>query len=356
MKQIPSPIPVLPTPYRAQSRPQGLATSAYLIVIIWGVIAARPFLVPVFISALLAFSMAPGVRFLRRQKLPELVVLIISSIVLILPFPTLGYGLAKQIQSLARDLPAMMDALSLWLQGTLTHLSNTELGKRLGEPGDLLERLSGLMGQGFQFALAGIEAAINMTSHVALILLFTILMLASRQHLRLTAERIFSHSRVLDAVTLMIERFLLARLTIVIIIATLDTTLLWIFHHPYSLLMGSFLGLMTLIPVVGFILGIIPPIIVSLATGHSALFTLLLVSLLFAMSFFEGNILSPKLVGHHLNINALSIFLGVFAGGLAWGIWGMLLSVPFLGVLRIILGTIPKLQSWGEMLAERAEI
>jgi predicted PurR-regulated permease PerM len=48
----------------------------------------------------------------------------------------------------------------------------------------------------------------------------------------------------------------------------------------------------------------------------------------------------------------LATFLGVFAGGLLWGIAGMFLSVLFLGVLRIAFSATPALEPWGELLAE----
>ena len=108
-----------------------------------------------------------------------------------------------------------------------------------------------------------------------------------------------------------------------------------VFGVNYSFTLGLFIGIMTLLPQVGFLVSLVPVLVVTLATGHSLLSTTFLVGTLLLIEALQGNLLSPKLLGNRLNINTLSTFLGVFAGGLLWGVAGMFLGVLILGVLRI---------------------
>lgn len=328
---------------------------AMLSITLWGVAQARPFLVPLFISALLAFLLAPFVRLLRRFKFPEPLALTLSAILLVLPLPGFTYVLIRQGQALVRDFPKIANSL----ESALRDLSNISLLERFNllsslNPTSLVDKLISGAGEGIQLALAGLGALVNAGSQLLLVLLFTLLMLASRAHLRTTAEEILASPesrRLLDDVTSLVERFLLMRLIIVAIVGFVDFGILTIFGLNYSVLIATFLGLLTLIPMIGFILAVLPPILVSISMRHSLLSTVALIIALLIVSVIEGNLLTPKMVGKSLNLNALSTFIGLFAGGLLWGIWGMLLSVPILGVLRIALSASPSLSPWGDLLA-----
>ena len=49
---------------------------------------------------------------------------------------------------------------------------------------------------------------------------------------------------------------------------------------------------------------------------------------------FEGNYLTPKIVGGNVNLNAFVTLLGLLIGGTIWGVAGMILAIPVLAILR----------------------
>lgn len=343
------------------SAPRGLTLVCLLIILCWGIIEARPFLNPLCIASLLALMMAPLVRIMRRHHFPEWSAIALSAILLIFPFLSMAYVLFWQGQSLIKDFPKIMTSLN----HVISQFVNTPFGQKLrlahtiNMPA-LIDRLEGSVIQGAQLVIAGLGAILEAGSQILLIILFGLLMLASREHLRTSFEKILtqsmavSNSQLLDDVVTLIEKFLLARLLIMIIVAGIDIGILEIGGVRYAILWGSFLGILTAVPAIGFIIGVIPPLIVSLASG----FTLLKISGiligLVIVSIIEGNLLTPKMVGKRLNINALAVFVGLFAGGLIWGIWGMFLSIPVLGILRIVFTAAPALRPWGEILADKS--
>jgi putative permease len=349
-------------PILREGVPRGLHVLALLTIVLWGITTAKPFLAPVCISGLLAFMMAPLVRYLTRHRVPDWVAIVLSAIILILPFIFTAVFLAKQAQSLLQDFPSIMS----WLNARITEFADSSLGKRL-ELGEnlstsaLTQKLSERAGEGVQLAINGIKTVLDMGSQVVLILLFAVLMIASRRHLRISGERILAQfetieaAKLLEAVASLIERFLVARMLIVLFIGALAMITLKIFGLRYAFLIGAFVGIMTLVPMVGFFLDMVVTFVMALATGSSLLATVLMLVALVLINVLEGNILTPAFVGKQLNVNALSTFLGFFAGGLLWGVWGMLLSVPILGVLRIALSVAPSLAPWGELLAERED-
>lgn len=56
----------------------------------------------------------------------------------------------------------------------------------------------------------------------------------------------------------------------------------------------------------------------------------------------EGQIVQPLFVGRRLQINPLLIFLGLWLGGLFWGIAGVLLATPFLVALKVVAEHVPR--------------
>lgn len=339
----------------------GLSKAASLVIVVWGLAEGRPFLVPICIAALLAFVMAPVQRTLHhRLRLPEFLSIALSAVVLLSPIALVIWLLVRQGQGLVEDFPALLQAG----QDQFTRFTQSEWGARLGLSGNveiasLLKKISSGAAQGITLLVGGVAALINAGSQTLLILLFSVLMLGSRRHLRRSSDRILSrfssrrNPRFIDDVVGLIGHFLSARLLIIGIIGALSAGALAIFGVKYSVFLGALMGVMTMVPAIGFILALLPVLGVALATGHSLGSILGITASLVVFNLIEGNILTPKLVGGRLNINALASFVGLFAGGLLWGIWGMLLSVPLLGVLRIAFSATPGMEGWGELLADK---
>ncbi|MBI3558336.1 MAG: AI-2E family transporter [Deltaproteobacteria bacterium] len=348
---------------RGSRQIDGLQTAAFLIILFWGISEARPLLIPLSIAGLLAFLLAPFVRLMKSLRIPEWLAITLSTILLLLPFSAVGYLLLDQGQALSHDFPKIIRSLNR----LLNQFAQSSIGHRLNVSSELditmlTNRLAQRAGEGIQILLTGLGALLNAGSQTALVLLFTVLMLASRAHLRRSSEAILSNaenikaSMMLDEITRLIERFLISRALIVVIIGAADLAILMIFGINYAALLAAILGLLTIVPAIGFILAVIPPILVSLTTGHSVLATALLVGCLFIMSIIEGNVLTPRMSGKSLNINALTSFVGLFAGGLIWGLWGMFLAIPILGIVRIAFSASPRTAAWGDLLSDKPAV
>src|SRR5262245_42164661 len=109
--EIPKSSPYSPTSPR-ESFPRGLLVAALLVVILWGLGAARPFWTPVWPSALHASLMNSLVRALARRKVPQWIAVTLSALLRILPLAVVLSFLIVEIQSLIQDFPAIHHALN----------------------------------------------------------------------------------------------------------------------------------------------------------------------------------------------------------------------------------------------------
>jgi predicted PurR-regulated permease PerM len=327
---------------------------AACVVTIWGIFQAKSFLIPILLASLLSFLMAPVVKALKKKKAPEWAALTISSVVLCLPVIALVGLLVNESAILIRNYPALLNSLganwkkletSSWVQ--YFHLSDYL------DVAYLQDRLTEEAGKGFSLFLQSIRALAEAGAHLVIILFFSVTMLASRIQLRKSAEKLFPSTRTLDEIIHLIEKFLVARIGIAVFVAVLDAFLLKMMGSQYCLILGCLLGLSTLVPIIGFILAVIPPIALSIAMGQPFLKTGLLAGLLYLVATIESHWATPKYLGRQLNLNLLATFLGLFGGEMIWGIWGLVLSIPLLGITRIILEASPENSRWAILVAAK---
>jgi predicted PurR-regulated permease PerM len=186
-------------------------------------------------------------------------------------------------------------------------------------------------------------------------------MLASRNHIRNSIERLVcSYTGVpardtINEMGRLMEVFLISRMGIAAGVGLAGLGAMVIFKVPYSFILGVIFGLMTWVPVVGIVLGMAPIIAVALAVGVPTGSLIALSAILATIWMIQDHILTPKFVGHRLKLNFLITYLGFFAGERLWGAWGMFLSVPMMGLIRIALETSPRFRPWAFALSEEEE-
>ena len=110
---------------------------------------------------------------------------------------------------------------------------------------------------------------------------------------------------------------------------------LYFLNSKYALLFGTLIGFMNLIPYFGPVIGMTPVVIINLFYNPSvALFSL---AYLLLVQQIEVAVIEPKIVGGQLGLSPFLTILAVTVGGGFFGIPGMILSVPIMGVIKIYL-------------------
>jgi predicted PurR-regulated permease PerM len=72
----------------------------------------------------------------------------------------------------------------------------------------------------------------------------------------------------------------------------------------------------------------------------------------FAITTVEGFGITPWLTGRAARMNAVAVFLGLLFWGWVWGIWGMLLAVPMLMIMKAVCDHVEDFQGFGELLGD----
>ena len=110
----------------------------------------------------------------------------------------------------------------------------------------------------------------------------------------------------------------------------------------HAILFGFITAIMTIIPYIGIFVSALLPISMAIITKDSIWYPLGVIGVFAFVQYLEANLIFPKVVAAELNISTWATLVAIIAGGIIWGISGMILFVPFVGLLKIITDMVPE--------------
>jgi predicted PurR-regulated permease PerM len=121
---------------------------------------------------------------------------------------------------------------------------------------------------------------------------------------------------------------------------------------PYAMLLGVLGAILNVLPFFGGILAALLPIVVATIVKDGWSTQIWVCISYMIIQFTDNHFLIPYIVSAKVKINALISIVAVLLGAAVWGLSGMFLSIPFIGVLKIIFDRIPELKPWGRLLGD----
>src|SRR5690606_10976306 len=104
----------------------------------------------------------------------------------------------------------------------------------------------------------------------------------------------------------------------------------------HALFISLIAALFSLIPYVGNIIGLVLAIAMSfLSQGDTGQIIGILIVFSIAQ-FVESYFLEPFIVGAEVDLNPVIVIVGVVLGGIVWGVMGMILAIPLLGICKVV--------------------
>ena len=130
---------------------------------------------------------------------------------------------------------------------------------------------------------------------------------------------------------------------------------MWLIGMPNPVLWGALAGIVNFIPYLGpaLMIGILS--IVSLTTFYEWTQVLAPPAIFLIITTFEGQLITPAILGRRLTLNPVVIFLSLLVWGFLWGIPGILMAVPLLAAFKILCDNIPPLNTVGQFLGRREQ-
>ena len=134
----------------------------------------------------------------------------------------------------------------------------------------------------------------------------------------------------------MLGAFLRGQVLVMLALGVVYSVGLWLVGLKFALLIGMLAGLVSFVPYLGFIVGILVAGIAVLFQSHDAMQLIPVVAVFSVGQALEGMLLTPILVGDRIGIHPVAIIFAILAGGQLFGFVGVLLALPVAAVLAVI--------------------
>ena len=157
--------------------------------------------------------------------------------------------------------------------------------------------------------------------------------------------------QILDEINQQIESFIKVQLITSLIVAVATGFALWAFGVENFAMWGLLAGLFNSIPY-GPMLVTGGLAIVAFMQFNDVAKSLYISGAAFGITSLEGFLLTPMMMGRAAQMNPVAVFVGLLFWSWVWGVWGTVLAVPMLMMIKAICDHIEDLQPIGELLGE----
>lgn len=123
-----------------------------------------------------------------------------------------------------------------------------------------------------------------------------------------------------------------------------------------GLLIGLLAGLASLVPYLGFVVGISAALVAGLFQFGVEWYPLLGIVVVFSIGqMLEGMLLTPLLVGDRIGLHPVAVIFAILAGGQLFGFTGVLLALPVAAVIMVLLRHVHELYKESDMYGQPSE-
>jgi len=325
---------------------------AGLFLLGWLLYLLHPILSPFLIGILLAYLGDPLVDRLERQRLSRtggvVVVFALFALVLLILLLVLVPMLGRQLVRLYQLAPEMLD----WLQGTALPWTQSHLGlqdvlqldqlkqvftENIGKTTDVLKLV---LAQATSSSLAFLAWLGNLLliPVVSFYLMRDWDLLVERMRRLLPRQREGLVVKLTSECHEVLGAFLRGQLLVMLALSVIYASGLMLVGLELGLLIGLLAGLASIVPYMGFIVGIGAALTAALFQFGLDPYPLLGIGVVFMIGqMLEGMVLTPMLVGDRIGLHPVAVIFAILAGGQLFGFTGVLLALPVAAVIMVLL-------------------
>lgn len=354
-----------------------LATIAFVFALQW----AQKFFVPLLLGILIAYTLNPVVRWLERWHIRRIVGATLVTVVISGAMAGTLYRLQGEFFNILDELPTLTHKVTRILTNTSGQRSTlqqmqaaaAEIERAANTVGADAKRLAQQRRQHpppaaaasspirvMDWVLAGsMSLAAFMSQATMVVFLVFFLLLAGDTFKRklvkltgpsLTRKKVTVH--ILDDINTSIQSYMFMLLVTNILLALLMWGALRLIGLENAGAWAAFAGVAHLMPYFG-------PLVITVATGMAAFLqfeTLSMVMLVagasLAIATLVGMVVATWMTGKIARMNPAAVFVSLLFWGWLWGVWGLLLGVPVVMVLKVVAERVEGMEVVSELLGE----
>lgn len=303
-----------------------LAIGAAVVIIIAGMSAASSVITTVFFAFIISVSVAPLQGWLHRRGVPQWLAFVLVALAVVAFLMTLVAILIVSINQFVDALPGYRDRIAELRQSTSNFFADMGINIH-----DIMSIDSFQPDNINNFVVEVARSVSQAISAWGFILLLAAFMLVESIEQPAKLRRAVSEKNPMPEQLISFNRdirsFIAINAWIGFLCALLNTVLLFLLGVDFALMWGTLSFFLSFIPMVGFVVSMIPPAFMALLE-FGLLRAVIVIAGFIIINTFTDNIIYPRVMGRQLNLSALIVILSVFFWAWVLGPLGAILAVP----------------------------
>lgn len=319
------------------------ATAAAGVAVTYGAVqileSLSSMLVLIGVAFFLALGLEPATSWFVNHRLPRWAA---TTLVFVIFAGVVGAFVAAAIPPLVEQANQLIREAPHYIQQAQDHSSTIgRLNDRFHVQQRISDAVNGSGGSALTEVINAGTAVFSAITDTLVVVVLTVYFLIDMPRIRTTLYRLVPHSRrprvilIGDEIFAKVGAYVLGNVVISVIAAAATFVWLTAFGAPYPLLLGIFVGIFDLIPVVGSTIAGVVVAAASLTVSLPVCIATVIFFVVFRLG--EDYLLVPKIIGRAVNVPAVTTVIAVLIGGALLGIIGALVAIPIAAALQLVI-------------------
>jgi len=347
-----------------------IAVLAGLFVLHW----AKAVFIPFMLGLVFSYALSPVVNWMESRRIPRALGAGVLILGLLGAMGTTAYSLSDDAMRLVESLPAAAQKFRQAIKtrqggtgGTLetvqkaaTQIEQVTQETSVPAPTRGVTRVT-VEPARFNikdYLWSGTIGLATLLGQMTVVVFLTYFLMVSgdtfrRKLIKLAGPSLSSKKITLQAlheITAQIQRYLQVQLATSAMVGVLTGLALWAIGLENAVVWGIAAAVLNLVPYVGSLITAVASGAVAFLQFGSSNMALLVAGASVVIQTIEGNLVTPWLTSRASRMNPVAVFVGLLAWGWLWGIWGLLLGLPILMIIKAVCDRVDDLKPIGEFL------
>ncbi len=322
-----------------------LAATVFIFLLLY---FGRTLFVPMFYGLFIAIVLYPVCRWLENHGFSKSMAITTGLLLVLAVFTALVWILVLQFNAFMQDLPELKAKLLPSLTGLQNWLADN-FNFSIASQNEWWQKTSESLSGNSSGMVAGIfDKTVSGLFSLFIIPVFAALFLYNRKDFVLFLEKLTGDvykerlHHILNQTIITYFHFIKGMTFVYLIVGVLNSIGLLALGIRHAILFGFLTAIMTIIPYVGITISALLPITIAWITKDSIWYPLGVVGVFVFVQYLEANVIFPRVVATQLNISTWATLVAIIAGGILWGVSGMILFIPFAGMLKLVTDNVPE--------------
>jgi predicted PurR-regulated permease PerM len=315
----------------------------------------RKFFILLTFSGFLAMLMTPLANRLER-RIPRGLSSLISVFIILGVTTGIVWLLSMQVSNISKDLPQIISSLE-GLVDSVKEWVTTTVGVSSEQISD---RASGALSGAGSVITGIVKNIFTFVGRFIIVIVFTFLLLLNRDKYENFVVMLYKDERRDDAkeligkISKIAQHYLAGRLVAVFLIGILYLIGFSIIGLKDKVILSAIAAIVTIIPYIGALLGGLIPLFMTFISG-SLNETVWVIIIIVIVNGIDHYFIEAYIVGGSVKISPFFTIFILILGGAVWGIAGIILFLPLLGIIKIILENFDSLHPYAYLIGDQRE-